>query len=154
VPDFVRCCLNIAFSPPRSIDCSGTTPNSPTLQYQRDLFSAGLVENPHNLCDFTQRRKQYEEHVDKWSNVERAVKSVYELPREFFSAWHSTTVLGRNLIASRGLQGDTLAFARITPGMTRTPVVWWSTPPFPFNIVTFATHPPDNVLAVVEVKEQ
>lgn len=81
------------------------------------------------------------------------MESVYELPLELFSAWHSTTALGRNLIASR-LQGDTLAFARIRPGMTRTPVEWWSTPIFPFDIKAFAVHWPDNVLAVAEVKER
>ena len=82
------------------------------------------------------------------------MKSVYELPRELFSASRFTTVLGRSLIASSGRRGDTLAFARIKLGMTRTPVEWWNTPLFPFNSEDFATHPPDNLLAVAKAKEK
>lgn len=86
--------------------------------------------------------------------MERVTESIYELPREFFSALHSTIILGGNLVASRESQGNILNFAHIRPTMTRTPVEWWSTPPFPFEIKAFATHPPDNVLAVAEEKER
>ena len=47
------------------------TRDSPTLQYQRDLFSAGLTENPCNSCDFSQRRKLSKERGHKWSSAGR-----------------------------------------------------------------------------------
>lgn len=86
------------------------------------------------------------------------VKCVYtsELPQEPFSWWDLTLTmaLGGNLLASYGLQGNTLAFVRLPSAMSRTPAEWWSSPVFPFDVRAFAAHLPDNVLAVAEKNEQ
>ena len=82
------------------------------------------------------------------------MKKVHGLPRETFSEFHTITILDGNLLASRGLRDKSLAFARVPSAVNRKPIEWWSIPPFPFRIESFATHLPDNILAIVEGKEQ
>jgi len=82
------------------------------------------------------------------------VKSIHELPRGTFSEIHTIMALGGNLLASRGLRDNSLAFARVPPAVSRKPIERWSIPPFPFRIEIFATHLADNILAVAEEKEQ
>ena len=126
----------------------------PALQCQRELFSAGLSDNPRVSCDFSQRRKACEDYAHKWSDAGRVVGSVHELPLEKFSESHAITILGGNLVASRGSLDNSLTFVRVPSAMSRTPIEWWSIPPFSYRIKTFATYLPDNILAVAEEKDQ
>ena len=68
--EVVRCVVATLRDPALTFRCmvqisrqfQDLTRNLPTLRYQRDLFSAGLVENRSISCDFAERRKLYEEH--------------------------------------------------------------------------------------------
>ena len=126
--------------------------NSPPLQYRRDLFSVGLIENPCIPCDFAQCRKLCEEHERKWTAAGRAIKAAHKLPEELIPRWAYT--LGRNLIAFRSIRGDCLGFLRVPPVASRRPIEWWDVPPLPFDVRAFAAYPPDNILAVAEEKER
>ncbi|KAF9649979.1 hypothetical protein BDM02DRAFT_1684899 [Thelephora ganbajun] len=68
--------------------------DSPALQYQRNLFSAGLSDNLCVSCDMPQQRKAYEAYVRKWSDAGRAVRNVYNLPRESFSQYYMDMIFG------------------------------------------------------------
>ena len=128
------------------------TRSSPILQYKRDLFSAGLVENPCSPCDFAQRRKACEEHERKWSDAGRVEKAIHELP-EGSSLGVYPTILGRNLIALRNTQNvGGLTFLRFPPVTSVSPIERWRIPPLPFELRHFAVYPPDNILAVAEEK--
>ena len=130
------------------------TRNSPTLQCKRDLFSAGLAENPRNPSDFTRCRKLYEEHRRKWSNAGRVVKTIYELPEELIAEEYFVTTPGWNLIAFRRMEGGTLSFLHLPSTTSQRPTEQWTIPPFPFSVNVFAIYPPDNLLVVAEEKKQ
>ena len=128
--------------------------DSPTLQYKRELFSAGLIENPRNPCDFAQHRKLYEEHERKWSYPARVVKTIHELPKELLLQQHFISIPGWSLIAYRNIEDGNLSFVHLPPAMSQRPIEWWRIPPLPFSVEVFAVYPPDNLLAVTEEKEQ
>ena len=127
------------------------TRNSPALQHQRDLFSAGFTENRDcDPGDLVQRRKLCEEHERKWSNSRRTAKMVHKLPEELISQWSYTTTLSRNLVISPSSWDNSLILLRIPPVMGRKSIEWWNTPPFADTIMAFAAYPPNNILAVAE----
>ena len=128
--------------------------DSAVLQHRRDLFAAGLIDNPSISCDLSRRRKAYEECVHKWSDTRKAVKSVYDLPQEIFSESHTITVLGGNLLASYIWRGRRVNFIRVPTAVSQKPIEWWTLPPFPFGIEDFAAYAPDNVFVVAEIKEE
>ena len=128
--------------------------DSPTLQYKRELFSVGLIENPRKPCDFTQRRKLCKEHKRKWSNAGRVAKTIHELPEELSLEQHLTTTLGWGLIAYCNTEDGSLSFLRPPPVMSQKPIEWWTIPPYPFSLKVFVAYPPDDILVVAEEKEQ
>jgi len=130
------------------------TRNSPILQYKRNLLSAGLVENPHSLCDFSQRRKLCEEYERKWSNAGRVVLAVHELPDDLSPQRHTISTHGGDIITSHSIGDGCLRFLRLPPVTSQLPIKRWSIPPFPFNVKAFAVYPPDSILAVAEEKER
>jgi len=130
------------------------TRNSPALRYKRDLFSAGLAENPRSPCDFAQRRKLCEEYDRKWSSAGRIVMTAHELPKELSFQRHSTTTHGGDLISSRNFRNGRLDFLHLPPATSHKPIKWWSTPPFPFHVAAYAIHPPCNIIAAAEVRER
>ena len=129
--------------------------DSPMLQYKRELFSAGLIENPCNPCDFAQRRKLFEEYKCRWSDVGRVVKTIHELPEDLSRIHHSMETPGWNLIGYRSKStGDgNISFVRIPPVTSQRPIERWN-PPLPFPVKGFAVYPPDNLLVVAEHKER
>ena len=129
------------------------TRNSPTLRHKRDLFSAGLVENPCGPRDFSERRRLYEQYVRKWSNAGKVVKVTHELPEELFIQRYYTTLHGGNIFASHKPYENNIHFFWIPPATSRKPLEWWSIPPFPFFIKAFAVYLTDGILAVAEEKE-
>lgn len=130
------------------------TRDSPILQYKRDLFSAGLIENPRNLCDLVQRRKLCEDHERRWSNAGRVVKTVYEFPEGVDLHRYYITTLGWGIIPYHNTADGSLSFLRPPPVTSQKPTEWWSIPPFPFSLEFFAAYPPDDLLVVAEEKEQ
>ena len=128
------------------------TRSSPLLQYKRDLFSAGLVENPYGPCDLAQRRRAYEEQERRWSDAGRAEKAIHKLPEEPPYGPH-LTALGRNLIALRNmLNVGGITFLRLPPVTSAKPIERWSIPSLPFKFRFFAVYPPDNILVVTKEK--
>lgn len=130
------------------------TRSSPELQYRRDVFSAGLMENPCVLCDFAQCRKLCEEHERKWSNAGRVVDTIREVPEGLIFREHSTTIINDTLVAFLSRGANNLGFFRVPPVTSRKPIEGWKIPPFPFDIKAFAVYPPENILVVAEVTEQ
>lgn len=124
--------------------------SSPILQYKRNLFSASLVENPRDPCDFAQRRKAYEKYERKWSDAGEVVKAIHELPEKPHFKLHPT-VLGRNLVALTSSQDvNSISFLHLPPVTSAKPIEWWSILPLPFEIKFCSVYPPDNILAVTE----
>ena len=128
--------------------------DSPMLQYKRELFSAGLIENPCSPCDFAQRRKLFEEYKCKWSDAGRVVKTIHEFPEELSLGDYFRTSEGWNLIGYRSTStGDgNLMFVRVPPVTSQRPIEWWSIPPLSFHARAYAVYPPDNLLAIAEHK--
>ena len=124
------------------------------LQHQRDLFSAGLIEADCSPSDFTQRRRLYEEHERKWSSAGRVVKTTHKLPDEITSEGASDVILDRNLVNFLAPGGNGYRFLRLPSIASRNPVEWWSTLLYPFSVDLFDIYPPDDILAVAEVKAQ
>ena len=155
----VRCVIATLRDPALTFRCmvqisrqfQDLTRNSPTLRYQRDLFSASLVENHCVPCDFAQRRKLCEEHKRKWSGEGRVVKTVHGSPGGLLPP---TRIFCRDLVASRSARDNGLHFFRILPGRSKESIEQWSIPPLPFNIRAFAAYSPNNVLVVAEENEQ
>jgi len=128
--------------------------NSPTLQYRRELFAAGLIDNPSNPCDLAERRKLCEEYARKWSGAATVVESTHKLPLDQYLRWGYSTALGRNLVASDSLPNDGLGFLYIPPVASGKPINRWSIPPFPFKSLGFAVYHPEDLLGVVEQQEE
>ena len=128
--------------------------DSPTLQYKRELFSGGLIENSRNPCDFAQCWKLCKEHKYKWSNAGRVVKTIHGLPEELSLKRHFATTLGWGLIVYRNKGDGRLSFLRPPPITSKRPIEWWSVPPFPFSLDVFVAYPPDDLLVVTEENQQ
>ena len=147
--EVVRCVVTVPHDLALTLLCmvqisrqfQGLTRNSPTLQYQRDIFSAGLTENPSNSCDFSQRRKLCKEHEHKWFSAGKVTKTIHELSEEIISEGSLIAVPDRNLIASPGRWDNSLSLLRVSPVTSRKPIEWWSIPPLPFNPKDFCCVP-------------
>lgn len=132
------------------------TRGSPILQHTRDLFSAGLIENPCNLRDFAHRRKVFEEYRRKWSNEGKVVKATHELPEDLWRERHLISILGGNLLVlyKNDIHGPSFTFLRLPPVTSGKPIERWSIPPLHFGPKAFAVYSPDNVLVVTEIRER
>jgi len=124
--------------------------SSPTLQYRRELFTAGLIDNPSNPCDLAERRKLCEEYAHKWSNAATIVKSTRKLPPDQSSYWGYFVALGRNMVASDSPPNRGFGFVYIPPVASGKPINGWTIPPFPFKVLCFVAYHPENLLGVVE----
>lgn len=67
-----------------------------------------------------------------------------------FSGWGNTMFMGRNLLAIRAHQSDTVDFLHIPPAMSRVPPERWSIPNLPFEFLHFKAYPPENMLVVTD----
>ena len=126
--------------------------NSPILQYHCELFAAGLVDNPSNPCDLIERRKLCEEYARKWSDAATVVKSTYKLPLDQSSGCY--TALGKNTVVSDSAPNHGgLDFLYIPPAASGKPIIEWTIPSFPFDVLCIGVYHPENVLGVVERQE-
>ena len=82
------------------------------------------------------------------------MKTTHKLPDETIPEGGFNMILGRNLIAFLTEWGNPCCFLRLPPVTSRNPVEWWSTPLFPLNVEVFDVYPPDDILAIAEVKTQ
>jgi len=128
--------------------------NSPVLQHRRELFAAGLIDNPYNPCDLAQRRKLREGYTHKWSKTASVVKSTHKLPPNQSSHWRRAKHHGGNVLASHPTPGRGLDFMYIPPAASQKLIDVWSISPFSFKLFAFAVYPPENVLAVSEHDER
>jgi hypothetical protein len=63
---------------------AGLIRGSSSLQYRRELFSAGLIDNSHNPRSLAERRKLCREYVDKWTGEVKVAKKTYRIPGEHY----------------------------------------------------------------------
>jgi hypothetical protein len=128
---------------------AGLVRGSSSLQYHRELFSAGLIDNHHNSRSLAERRKLCREYVYKWTGEVEVAKRTYRIPGE-----HST-ILNRVM----ALEGDLLVFnrphgvdyrqsLRFPPGAGQQPIEGWKLPQFDFPVRRSTVYPPANLLAV------
>ena len=128
--------------------------NSPILQYHCELFAASLIDNPSNPCDLIERRKLCEEYARKWSDAATVVKSTHILPSDEFSHWDYPTALGKNTVVSDSTPNHGgLDFLYIPPAASGKPIIEWTIPPFPFDVLCIGVYHPENVLGAVERQE-
>ena len=131
--------------------------NSSTLQYRCELFSAGLIDNPCHPCYLTERRRLCKAYVDRWTGTTtKVMKNVCEvLVERPILGWNCIkTLVGDLLTLYKYSESNCLNFIRVPPAASQQPVEMWSIPPFPFKVLDFTAHAPDNLLAVAERRGQ
>ena len=130
--------------------------SSPELLCRRELFAAGLIDNPHNPCSLDERRRLCKEYVYKWSDATNLANSIRDVSLERpFVSWGDTEVMGRNLLAIHPYVSDTIDFIRIPPAMSRGLPERWSVSDLPaFRLLYFTAHPPENILFVADEEER
>lgn len=126
--------------------------DSSTLQHRRELFAAGLIDNPCNPCDLDRRRRSYEQHARKWSETATIFKRTHEFPPDQIPRWGEARYIGRNVLVTHP-EADCggLGFVYVPPAASQQQIDGWGIPPFPFNTFAFAVYHPDNLLAVTEL---
>ena len=129
--------------------------SSPELQCRRELFAAGLIENPHNPCGLDERRRLCKEYTYKWSNATNIVNSIRDVPLEHpFSGWDDTRFVGRNLLAIHPHNSNAADFLYIPSAMSRGLPERWSISNLPFKLLYYTAHPPENMLVVADEGER
>ena len=119
------------------------------LLYQRELFFAGLVDNPLSPCGLDERRRLCKEYAHRWSDAAKIMKPTRELPLDFQS-WHENPMKpGRNLLAKYRHQSGKIEFLHVPPAASEEPIERW-TIPISFDFPRFTTYPPKNALIVAE----
>ena len=128
--------------------------SSPGLLCRRELFAAGLIENPHNPCDPDEHRRLCKEYVRKWSDPTNIAESLREVSLEHsLSSWNDMIFAGRDLLVMHARQSETIDFLHIPSATSQNLTERWSIPQFPFEVLRYVTYPPENVLAVAEKKD-
>lgn len=108
----------------------------------------------------SERRRLCEEYVDKWTGttkvVKKVVRRVHEAPVERSRLdWDYGVVLGGDLLGfhSSSRPGCT-NFIRVPSAASQRPVERWTIPQLRFAALYFTVYPPENLLALVEQREQ
>ena len=105
------------------------THSSPKLQCRRELFAAGLTDNPHDPCGLDELRRLCKEYVHKWSDPTNMMKSFREMSLEYMSSgWCGTEIIGRNLLARPEPDGKNFDLFHIPPVTSRKPIERWNIP--------------------------
>ena len=87
--------------------------NSPELQYQLDLYSAGLEDGPRdNSFSLTERREQLEQYLSGWENPRRAQHSCISVPEEYHAYDYIKIYGGVIAYVREGLDGG-IHFVRL-----------------------------------------
>ena len=134
--------------------------SSPTLRCRRELFSAGLIDNPHHHWDLAERRKLCRQHVNKWTRTAKVVGRTHEISMERPTwtgapRWSHMTALGGGLLSiSHPYQYGGFKFLPFPPVLSQHPIEGWSIPQFPFEVGHSAAYAPDNLLVVTEQGKQ
>lgn len=124
---------------------------SSVLQYHRELFSAGLIDNPYYPCNLAERRKLCKEYVDKWTGKVEVLKRSYQVPGEHSTALGRVVALGGGLLAlNRFFREDCYQFLRVPPGTSQRPIERWKRPQLPFDVWCSAAYPPADLLVIAE----
>lgn len=123
------------------------------LQCRRELFAAGLIENPHSPCDLAERRRLCKEYVHKWSDAANIAKCFREVTLEHQLEDWDPMIPARNLIAIDYHQSGGIDFIHVPPVTSRKPIERWSIPRLPFKVLGHTAYPPKNILVVAEEKD-
>ena len=134
---------------------AGLVRGSSILQYHRELFSAGLIDNSHHPCNLVERRKLCGEYANKWTGKVEAVKRTYQIPGEHPTILNRVVTLGGDLLGLKEPHGEDFhQFLRIPPGGSQQPIEGWKHPQFPFHVWGSAAYPPADLLVVAELREK
>ena len=91
--------------------------------------------------------------MHKWSDAAVREVSLRDVPLEQpFSDWYHTKVLGGNLLASPSHDSNHIKFLRVPSARSGKQTEQWCIR-FPFTVLRYAAYPPENILAVAELKE-
>ena len=128
---------------------------SSILQYHRELFSAGLIDNPNHPCNLVGRRKLCKEYVDKWTGKLGVVARTYHISGDYQAIFSRVVALGGDLLVlNRPYAWGYYHFLRVPSGVSQRPIGGWRLPSFPFNVLGSAVYPPADLFVVAEVVEK
>lgn len=122
--------------------------SSQSLQHRIDLFSAGLIDNPHVARSLTERRAQLRKYVDGWNNPETSVRYVFPLRN------HTNVFclypIDQDLFSAR-VEGRTpiIHFVRIPPFPRQGTVKEWELE-IPFHLWNHVVCSRENLLIIIE----
>ena len=113
------------------------------LQHRLNLFSAGLVDNPHFVCSLADRRARLRDYEDGWKRPGVSYQRVHPL-----NAWGKLNPIGQNLFSTDPL-GKSVHFIRI-PSLPGQEMAKEWTLKLPFHFYHYTAWQQDNLFAVVE----
>ena len=129
--------------------------SSSIIQYHRELFSAGLIDNPHHPCNLIERRKLCKEYADKWTGKLEVVKRTYRVPGEHPTMLNRVVALGGDLLGLKEPDGrDFYQFLRVPPSGSQRSIKGWKPPKLPFYGWNSAAYSPADLLVVAELREK
>jgi hypothetical protein len=125
---------------------------SSMLQYRRELFSAGLIDNSHHPCSLDERRKLCKEYVEKWTRKVKAVKRTHQVHGAHSKRLDRAAALGGDfLVLRQPYTDDHCHFLRVPPGANQRPIEGRELPQLPFEDWDSVAYPPADLLVVAEV---
>ncbi|KAF9782631.1 hypothetical protein BJ322DRAFT_165740 [Thelephora terrestris] len=127
--------------------------NSPALQHRSELFDIGLIDNPRYPCDFTERRRLCSRYTHKWTSAKDMVKTTHAFYPAKSSSWTTAKYSGNGLFVSYPWKDEGLTFLYVPPVTSQRPPKTWSIPQFSFRAASYAAYPPENVVAIAELRQ-
>ncbi|KAF9649084.1 hypothetical protein BDM02DRAFT_3128625 [Thelephora ganbajun] len=121
--------------------------SSQYLQHRIDLFSTGLVDNPHVVDSLAERRARLREYMDGWQDPGVPVQCDYPLKSRVSA--HNSVSAGQNIFSAHLEDSTAISFIRIPSSTSQGMFKEW-TLELPFRSNGHAISPQDNLLAVFE----
>jgi len=121
--------------------------SSQHLQYRIDLFSAGLVDDPHTVCDLTDRRARLRKYVDAWKDTEALVR--YDIPLKSRMGTFQLHGAGQDIFSAYLEYNMAIYLLRAPSSPSQETTEEW-TLELPFRPMNHIVHSQDNLLAVLE----
>ena len=117
---------------------------SPSIQYEIDLFGAGLQRNPRSKTSLADCRAALEAYCSRWKTLDTAER--WERALDVPNIRDATAVNGTYGI----LWGDSAKFFILGSASRGIPGKEWDVPLKHFEATGFTFYPQANVMAIVE----
>jgi hypothetical protein len=121
--------------------------SSQHLQHRIDLFSAGLVDNPHTARSLAERRVLLRKYVDGWKDAEPSVR--YDCPLRTATSEFDPPAVDQDLFPGPPADRTNIPFLRVPSSPNQGTVKEW-TLGFQFQSSGYVVRSQDNLLAVIE----